>query len=137
MAYHSDFEETFPLATAANKSKNPVPAWADLAARVIRQDICDRRGLKHEMTAIDADVQTEIMAVWGRIIDAAAFAGPVKEALSVIEHYGGIDGEHHKTWVIDQVVRALLGDLYAAWVTAMKDGEDGPNTYGWDEGIAP
>ena len=40
-------------------------------------------------------------------------------------------------WVIDQMVRALTGDGYEAWVKLQKDGEDGPNTYDWDEGIAP
>ena len=61
----------------------------------------------------------------------------IKGALEVIERYGGIDGGHHKQWVIDQVARHLLGDQYTQWVVDMKDGEDGPNTYEWDEGIAP
>lgn len=61
----------------------------------------------------------------------------ISAALEVIERYGGIDGGHHKTWVIDQVARALTGPRYEAWVVAMKAGEDGPDTYEWDEGIAP
>jgi hypothetical protein len=40
-------------------------------------------------------------------------------------------------WVLDQVVRILTGDDYEQWVTDAKDGEDGPNTYDWDEGIPP
>ena len=28
-------------------------------------------------------------------------------ALELAVKYGGIDGEHHKAWVIDQIVRAL------------------------------
>lgn len=51
--------------------------------------------------------------------------------------YGQIDGAHHKTWVIDQIVRALTGDNYEAWVADYCNGEDGPDTYEWDEGIAP
>lgn len=62
---------------------------------------------------------------------------PVAYALEVIERYGGIDGQHHKTWVIDQVARMLTGDGYNEWVREMKDGEDGPETYDWDTGIAP
>lgn len=58
-------------------------------------------------------------------------------ALEIIERFGGIDGAHHKMWVIDQVARALLGARYAGWVLAMNAGEDGPDTYEWDEGIAP
>lgn len=61
----------------------------------------------------------------------------IREAMAIIVQYGGIEGEHHKTWVIDQVARALMGEGYAQWVIHMKAGEDGPETYEWDEGIAP
>ena len=55
----------------------------------------------------------------------------------IIYQYGGIDGEHHKQWVIDQIARILAEERYAEWVVDMKDGEDGPNTYNWEEGVAP
>ena len=61
----------------------------------------------------------------------------IMKALELIGQYGGIDGGHHKQWVLDQVVRTLTGSDYDAWVAVMKDGEDGPNTYDWDTGIAP
>lgn len=61
----------------------------------------------------------------------------IEQALAVAHQYGGIDGAHHKTWVIDQMVRALTGDSYDAWVTEHKAGEDGPETYEWDTGIPP
>lgn len=61
----------------------------------------------------------------------------VEKALDLALNYGSIDGDHHKTWVIDQMVRALTGDSYDNWVAQHNDGEDGPNTYAWDEGIAP
>ena len=61
----------------------------------------------------------------------------IDDALLLIFKYGGIEGGHHKQWVLDQVVRALTGDVYAAWVAEAKAGEDGPDTYNWDEGIAP
>lgn len=61
----------------------------------------------------------------------------IQSALSCIRQYGGIDGGHHKQWVLDQVVRELTGPAYAEWVREQKDGEDGPDTYEWDEGIAP
>ena len=50
---------------------------------------------------------------------------------------GQVDGQHHLRWVIDQAVRILTGDGYEAWVTEYRDGVDGPETYSWDEGIAP
>ena len=61
----------------------------------------------------------------------------VAAALNIIAQCGDVDGGHHKQWVIDQVARALLGVGYAQWVADMKDGEDGPETYDWDEGIPP
>jgi hypothetical protein len=65
---------------------------------------------------------------------------------------GGFDGSHHKQWVIDQMIRALTGGPnigtendpeygesteYLEWVKTFCDGDDGPNTYEWDTGIAP
>lgn len=61
----------------------------------------------------------------------------VARALEIAFRSGGTEEAHHKAWVIDQMVRALTGDGYAEWVRMRKDGEDGPETYGWDEGIPP
>lgn len=63
----------------------------------------------------------------------------VHETLDFIRQYGGFDGEHHKIWVIDQIVRLLTDDKkkYNTWVKEFKRGEDGPNTYEWDIGIPP
>jgi hypothetical protein len=63
----------------------------------------------------------------------------IPQAIAIIEKYGGIDSGHHKQWVIDQVLRILLGspETYDAWIQSYRSGEDGPNTYDWDEGVAP
>jgi hypothetical protein len=61
----------------------------------------------------------------------------VKKAIDLAVRYGGIDGAHHLRWVIDQMVRVLAGDAYAAIVAEAKAGEDGPESYSWEEGIAP
>ena len=58
------------------------------------------------------------------------------KALEIARRYGGIDGDHHKAWVIDQMVRALTPN-YRRFVADAKAGEDGPETYTWDTGIAP
>lgn len=47
------------------------------------------------------------------------------------------DGGHHKQWYLDQIVRVITGDNYEQYVATEKDGEDGPETYLWEEGIAP
>jgi len=87
---------------------------------------------------------------------------PQEWALWYIGSYGGADGSHHKAWVLDQVARILHGtpvicrearwddgrselrvatgapsNAYLEWVRAMRDGEDGPDTYDYDEGVAP
>jgi hypothetical protein len=50
-------------------------------------------------------------------------------ALDYARRYGTIDGDHHKMWVIDQMVRSLLGSIgYAEWR------KENPE---WSEGIAP
>lgn len=58
-------------------------------------------------------------------------------ALDLALSYGQTDGDHHKTWVIDQMVRTLACDRYDNVITEYCDGEDGPDTYSWDEGTAP
>lgn len=61
----------------------------------------------------------------------------IDHALTIALKYGGIDGAHHKAWVIDQIVRTLTGDNYLNVISKAKAGADGPETYSWDEGIAP
>ncbi len=61
----------------------------------------------------------------------------IQEAIDLCVQYGGIDGAHHKDWVLDQMVRKLAGDRYEQIVKDACAGDDGPNTYTWDCGIAP
>ena len=61
----------------------------------------------------------------------------IRQAIQLAVQYGGHDGDHHKAWVIDQMVRVLAGSEYDRVVADACAGEDGPNTYGWDVGIPP
>lgn len=65
----------------------------------------------------------------------------IDEALDLIESYGGIDGAHHKQWVLDQVVRKLCGseESYQAWLDNYQGeaDEEGYTEYEWDVGIPP
>jgi hypothetical protein len=47
--------------------------------------------------------------------------------------YGAIDGDHHKMWVIDQMIRVLAGERYEQFVEEYREGGE----YAWDEGVAP
>lgn len=84
----------------------------------------------------------------------------VRKATEVLLMWSGTDGAHHKMWTLDQVLRALTGcpevektyqqgretytavelgesEEYRQVIAAYCDGEDGPDTYEWDTGIAP
>ncbi len=61
----------------------------------------------------------------------------VQAAIELGLDYAGCDGGHHKMWVIDQMLKVLLGDKYHEEIKKWEDGEDGPKTYTWDCGIAP
>lgn len=85
----------------------------------------------------------------------------IQKAINIAVQYGGIDGAHHKDWAIDQIVRALTGcpvepktsknwqgdpisylaqgesDEYKQVVKEACSGEDGPDSYEWNTGIAP
>lgn len=50
----------------------------------------------------------------------------MEQAVGVIFRYGGIDGEHHKQWVIDQALRILSGENYPSI-----------RPTGWEEGGIP
>jgi heterodisulfide reductase subunit C len=93
---------------------------------------CNSRGPSGRNSDEALDKFAELVAQQG-----ATPEEKIKKALDVIRQFGGIDGDHHKAWVLDQAVRALTGKKYAEWVKDARDGEDGPNTYDWDVGIPP
>lgn len=61
----------------------------------------------------------------------------IEKAIELAVQFGGFDGAHHKDWTIDQMVRILAGDNYGKVIADAKSGEDGPDTYEWNVGIAP
>lgn len=58
-----------------------------------------------------------------------------KQVARMVTRFGGIDGNHHKQWLIDQMLRVTLGNKeYQKWLEEMNsDTEYDP----WDHGIAP
>lgn len=64
----------------------------------------------------------------------------IGKALDLIEEGACVEGEHHKAWYFDQVVRALHGSDehgYRVWVEAYNLGAEVHGCAPWDEGIAP
>ena len=58
----------------------------------------------------------------------------ITQAVKIAEECGMFDGGHHKQWVIDQMLRVLLGDNYEVWLEEMNSD---PDYTPWDVGIAP
>lgn len=62
----------------------------------------------------------------------------IEKVLEIAFQYGQIDGDHHKTWVIDQIVRILTGEKYNEFVKEYEtDEETGEKEWTWKNGIAP
>lgn len=74
------------------------------------------------------DLQTERKVLRERV---AELEQADLEACNLASRYGTIDGDHHKAWVIDQMVRKLTGNLYSEWLQLTNPEGD------WSEGIAP
>lgn len=92
------------------------------------------------------------------VVDRFKERSPSEWAVFWIYMYGQIDGDHHKTWCLDQVQRILLGTKVIVSEAAWENGRteyryrlDEPSTeylkwveeyedgamYKWDTGIAP
>jgi hypothetical protein len=49
--------------------------------------------------------------------------GPAEWAKYYLVRYGGIDGDHHKTWVMDQAIRILMGTPVKIQLAKWDNGE--------------
>lgn len=63
---------------------------------------------------------------------STAAMAAIGRAIEIAEADARVDGAHHKAWVIDQMVRALVGVDYEHWLAAYE--ADGAT---WDPGVAP
>ena len=104
-----------------------IPASWEEASRVAKEGLLDMEARRTRLA------EREVAEMAGD----KSLEGRVQEALRLAVEFGGYDGSHHKQWVIDQMVRALTGDQYEEWVERFNDGDEGPDTYLWEEGIAP
>ena len=69
----------------------------------------------------------------------------IDDALAFVEEHGRIcEGEHHKQWLLDQIIRILTGEEYDEWVELYEEplyDEDDLECFGvsyeWETGLAP
>ena len=84
----------------------------------------------------DANTQDGLEQI-ADLLEKKGFPFHEQEAIMIALKYGPIDGAHHKQWTIDQILRSLLQEDYDEVIALSKLDENGEESYGWDEGIAP
>lgn len=99
-------------------------------------DLSPQRQQKDSQVAPEDNQNTVNNLIPGEHYDSPADPR-IEKALDLAVRYANIDGGHHKMWVIDQIVRVLAGERYDDLIRWANTGEDGPDTYEWDTGIAP
>lgn len=67
-------------------------------------------------------------------IEGEGIAERVETAVRTLYEYDWVDGDHHKAWVLDQVMRNLLGSQYEGFV---RDYNRAVGYSDWETGIAP
>jgi len=60
----------------------------------------------------------------------------IDKAMDKLLDYVGCDGGHHKQHAIVEAIKILAGDKFEDVKREYCDGENGPDTYGWDDGTA-
>lgn len=61
----------------------------------------------------------------------------INKAVELGIRHGGHDGEHHKSWVIDQMLRILLNESYEKVIKESCKDENGEIVHEHDCGITP
>lgn len=59
----------------------------------------------------------------------------IEVALELAQRFGSIHELHHKTWLVDQMVRALTGNHYPLWVYRHNAESDDRDL--WEVGTPP
>jgi len=63
----------------------------------------------------------------------------ISNCIDIIWLYGHLKNKNHKSWVIDQVLRNLIGneDDYNEWIKKYEFDEETKTKYKWDFGTEP
>lgn len=86
---------------------------------------------------LDAFIEKTHLKI-GDINDANGLFMRIQEAVERAWQSAQVDGSHHRIWVINQMLIALLGDdLYNEFVEAYEKPLPDGDYYEWDKGIPP
>lgn len=117
-----------------------VNEWSGLVCKVVQVREVSERQREQESVEATKCAETEnalISEELKKFVDSSNVEEKVVEALALMFNYSQFDGEHHKLWVIDQVVRTLTGDNYEEFVKFYEHDDVLDEDYDWDTGIAP
>lgn len=104
------------------------------------------------VSAEDCQSNNETPQVSGILENQLDKNNRITKALEIAFNYSQIDGDHHKAWAIDQMIRALCGckqnkeesgdfldesDEYLQFVNKYEHDDDGEKQWSWDEGVNP
>lgn len=124
---------------------NPVNNWPPL---------CDSSSNPSTVTLYSGSIEStepvkEVSKDDKDILVNVAFKKRIENALEFLSLWGQVEGDHHKAWAIDQVVRALCGcewnfddsffqnEEYKDWVSGYCYDDNHVMEYEWGTGIAP
>lgn len=128
--FHDAYERLAPEYAYETREASAVP-WEDVPAnnRALMVATVDAvvGPILHER-----DEALERVRVWFAMDGSVA---RIEAAVAIAGDYLGCDGGHHKQWALEEILRTLLGDEFEKWAAEWRDGEDGPDTYSWDEGV--
>jgi hypothetical protein len=86
---------------------------------------------RYFLSAFDEYIEEQIVEV--NSVDWSA-DDRINSAVDLAWRYGGIDGDHHQKWLVDQMLRQILTpDEYNKFVAKYESNGD----YKWERGIAP
>lgn len=74
------------------------------------------------------------MSEYNKLLERLERGTSHERAAAIALRYGTAEGEHHKQWVIDQMLRIIAGMAYPEIINVFNDNADSEK---WDTGIAP
>lgn len=105
-----------------------------------RRALNERDALAAQVTRLQEASNVELAAARRvRLKRIEELEGRSIAAIHIAFRYGQISGDHHRLWVIDQMLRALLGEAdYQRFTDRYEEPDADGETYGrWETGIAP
>lgn len=118
-----------------------VGEWQGLANKAVQvREVSTKQSTQERVQEVSPDTEEESTLIsheLKKFVDMSNIEDSAVEALSLVFNYSYIEGDHHKQWLFDQIVRALTGEKYEEFVKYYETDGLTDEEYEWDTGIAP